>query len=120
MFLAATQTGTLSSTDSRNWVVDASLRESLRCSVQSSWVATEPPFGSRKYLTRTDLSSASSVTSPSGVAADAGPADAALVSRHTRASAGTEPLPPACQFLPAIVHPRIIGAECLASRVWIG
>ena len=28
--------------------------------------------------------------------------------------AGIEFLPPACQFLPAISHPRIFAAECLA------
>ena len=36
MFLAATHTGTFSSTDSRNCLVDASCLESLRCSLQSS------------------------------------------------------------------------------------
>ncbi len=40
--------------------------ESLRCSLQSSCVATEPPFGSAKYLTRTDRPSGSSVMRPSG------------------------------------------------------
>jgi len=52
MLLAATHTGTLSSTDSRNCLVDASCRESLRCSLQSSCVATDPPLGSLKHLTR--------------------------------------------------------------------
>ena len=43
-----------------------------------------------------------------------------VASRHTTASAGITALPPACQFLPAISHPRISAPECLASRVWIG
>jgi hypothetical protein len=43
-----------------------------------------------------------------------------VATRHTRACAGIEFFPLACQFLSAIIHPRISGAECLASRVWIG
>ena len=66
MFLAATQTGTLSSTDSRNLVVDASLRDSWRCSVQSSCVPIVPPLGRVKIFESTDRPSGSSVTTPSG------------------------------------------------------
>ena len=66
MFLAATQTGTLSSTNSRNLVVDASLRDSWRCSVQSSCVPIVPPLGRRKIFESTDRPSGSSVTTPSG------------------------------------------------------
>src|SRR4051812_8312690 len=39
---------------------------------------------------------------------------------HARACARIEILPPAHQYLPAISHPRITGANSLASRVWIG
>ena len=45
---------------------------------------------------------------------------AAMTTRHAKACAGIEFLLPACQFLPAISHPRISTSECLASRVWIG
>ena len=55
-----------------------------------------------------------------GDAAQARPHGATAATRHTRACAGIEFLPPACQFLSAISHPRISAAECLASRVWIG
>src|SRR5215204_5457627 len=66
MFLAATQTGTLSSTDSRNLVVEASLRDNCRCSVQSSCVPIVPPLGRLKIFDSTDRPSGSSVTTPSG------------------------------------------------------
>lgn len=53
----------------RNCVVEASLRDSRRWPVQSSCVAIEPPFGSAKCLTRTDLPLGNSVISPSGLVA---------------------------------------------------
>ena len=46
--------------------------------------------------------------------AHADPHGAAMATRHTRASAGIEFLPPACQFLSAITHPRICGRS-----VWL-
>ena len=50
----------------------------------------------------------------------AAPNGTTVAIRHTTACAEIRILPPACQFLPAISHPRISAAECLASRVWIG
>ena len=44
----------------------------------------------------------------------------AAIGEKILAVAGIRALPPACQFLPAISHPRIFAAECLAPRVWIG
>jgi len=66
---AATQAGTLSSTVSRNCLVEASCRDSRRCSLTSRWVATEPPFGSTKYLTRIERPSGSSLIRPLALAA---------------------------------------------------
>jgi hypothetical protein len=59
-----------------------------------------------KYLTMLD----------SALDAAAAQRDAA---RHSTIPAGIMILPPACQFLSAIGHPRITAAEFLASRVWI-
>src|SRR4051794_36170532 len=39
---------------------------------------------------------------------------------HATACARIEILPPARQYLPTIIHPRISGSNSLASRVWIG
>ena len=47
-------------------MVDASLRDSWRCSVQSSCVPIVPPLGRRKIFESTDRPSGSSVTTPSG------------------------------------------------------
>src|SRR5260370_40559206 len=49
-------------------------------------------------------------TEPDGAwleAANARPGDATTPSRQAKAAAGITTLPPACQFLPAIKHPRI-------------
>jgi hypothetical protein len=42
-------------------------------------------------------------------AAKTRPGDAALPSRQAKAVAGITPLPPACQILPTIEHPRFTG-----------
>src|SRR3954468_18904778 len=64
MFFAATQAGTLSSTVSRNCLVEASCRDSLRCSLTSRASSTAPRLGSRKYFTRMARPSGSSVIKP--------------------------------------------------------